>query len=66
MFQADDGVLPLHRPKARSQKAAIQKIRSSCLGIEQGLGRPIDLLNDMQRALDELYESEWARRKRQG
>lgn len=66
MLQADEGVLPLRQSPLRSQRMAIRKLRTSCLAIEQGVGRPIDTLNEMQRALDDLYEAEWARRKQQG
>ena len=57
------------RPREKtgqSRRASIKRIRLACLNIEQSIGRPIDSLNEMQWALDELYEQEWSRRKNEG
>lgn len=54
------------RRRGGDHRASLQTIRMSCLKYEQSIGRPIDCLNDIQRALDALYEQEWERRKRQG
>lgn len=57
---------PLRRRRADAQKRALRVLRTSALALEQGVGRPIDVLNDMQRVIDELYELEWERRRRDG
>ena len=65
MLPADEGVIPFRKRRANGQAVAVRKLREACLTLEQGLERPIDTLNEMQRLLDDLYEIEWERRRKQ-
>ena len=66
MLQIKEGMLQPRRSSKQTQRDAIRHIREACLRQEKGIGRPIDNLNDIQRALDGLYEVEWERRKKEG
>lgn len=66
MLRIKEGTLQASRSPNRVRRDALRNIREACLRHEQGIGRPIDNLNDIQRALDELYETEWERRTKEG
>lgn len=66
MAPSREGPVPIRKRRPDAQRQALRTLRLSALAIEQGMGRPIDVLNDMQRALDTLYELEWERRRRDG
>lgn len=66
MLHIEEGRLRPRRSEDRVKRESLRSIREACLRFEQGVGRPIENLNEIQRSLDELYETEWKRRRQQG